>query len=366
MTNAAYKTYKVEDIFSVRTSKGIDSSSVKLGIKSELNCYPFIGRTKTNYGIQGYIVKQGFEPNPKDVFSVSQIGSVHSQFRNEPWYSSQNMFVLEPIKKEAASVLVRLFIETALNKTLNRYADSYTSYPTLNSLRELPLDLPALEDGSPDFDYMADYISSEKSKYDNKIQAYLKVTGLNDTTLTETERGVLSQTPSFKEFKLEELFGASKRGKRLKSFDRIDGELPFVTAGESESGISAYIGNEVDIFNENSITIDMFGSAKYRGYKFGADDHVAIVDTTKLSRLAAMYVTAAIHKATSDSGKYSYSRNFYASDADTTIVSLPITPAGDLDTDYMENYIRATQKNVIENLVRWNTKNVEALEKVIA
>ena len=73
------------------------------------------------------------------------------------------------------------------------------------------------------------------------------------------------------------MFGKSTRGKRLKSDDRIAGHLPFVTAGEAEEGISAYISNEVEIFSSNTTTIDMFGSAKYRSYAYGADDHIAAV-----------------------------------------------------------------------------------------
>ena len=60
---------------------------------------------------------------------------------------------------------------------------------------------------------------------------------------------------------MEKLFGKSTRGKRLKSADRIPGELQFVTAGEAEEGVSAYIGNNVKIFSGNTTTIDMFGSA---------------------------------------------------------------------------------------------------------
>lgn len=73
-----------------------------------------------------------------------------------------------------------------------------------------------------------------------------------------------------KEFNLKKLFGSSTRGKRLKSSDRLDGNLPFVTAGEADMGISAFISNDVEIFKENTITIDMFGSSKYRNYKYGA------------------------------------------------------------------------------------------------
>ena len=73
----------------------------------------------------------------------------------------------------------------------------------------------------------------------------------------------------WREYSLEALFGRSTRGRRLKSADRIAGNLPFVTAGETDTGISDWIGNKVHIFSKNTITIDMFGSAKYRGYEYG-------------------------------------------------------------------------------------------------
>nr|CAO90836.1 unnamed protein product [Microcystis aeruginosa PCC 7806] len=91
-------------------------------------------------------------------------------------------------------------------------------------------------------------------------------------------------------FNLEELFGKSTRGKRLKSEDRISGTLPFVTAGEKDEGISAFIGNDVTVFSENTITIDMFGSAKYRNYKYGCDDHIAVVHTQKLPKPVAIFI----------------------------------------------------------------------------
>lgn len=106
-----------------------------------------------------------------------------------------------------------------------------------------------------------------------------------------------------------ELFGKSTRGKRLKSADRIEGTLPFVTAGEADEGVSAFIGNDVEVFSKNTITIDMFGSAKYRNYDYGGDDHIAVVHTENLPKLASVFVTAAIHKS-SHTGKFDYGHNF--------------------------------------------------------
>ena len=126
----------------------------------------------------------------------------------------------------------------------------------------------------------------------------------------------------WREYAIIDLFGKSSRGRRLKSADRIDGGLPFVTAGEFDTGISAWIGNDVHVFSKNTVTIDMFGSAKYRGYQYGADDHVAVVHTEKLPPHVVLFLTAAINKS-SHAGQFDYSRNFYARDADELNIQLP-------------------------------------------
>lgn len=157
----------------------------------------------------------------------------------------------------------------------------------------------------------------------------------------------------WREYNLEVLFGKSTRGKRLKSSDRIEGNLPFVTAGEENTGISAYIGNDVQVFRPNSVTIDMFGSAKFRGYEFGADDHVAVVHTDHLAKRSVQFIAAAIHKS-SYSGKFSYSRNFYAKDADELMISLP-TLNNNLAFSYMESYIKTLEAERIETLEAYLT-----------
>lgn len=162
----------------------------------------------------------------------------------------------------------------------------------------------------------------------------------------------------WKEYNLEKLFGKSTRGKRLKSSDRIVGDLPFVTAGEENTGISAFIGNDVEVFQENSITIDMFGSAKFRGYEFGADDHVAVVHTEQLQRRESQFIATAIHKV-SYSGKFSYSRNFYAKDADELNISLP-TLNKIIAFDYMDEYIEILENEHIGKLEDERTEKIEA------
>jgi len=191
------------------------------------------------------------------------------------------------------------------------------------------------------------------------------VTGLKDYNLTKDEESAVKEYGSleWKSYNLETLFGKSTRGKRLKGEDRVPGKLPFVTAGEADEGISAFIGNKVEIFESNTTTVDMFGSAKYRTYRYGADDHVAVVHTESLPIKAAIFVTSAIHKA-AHTGEFNYGHNFYAKDADVLNIKLPAK--GDIpDYEFMENYISAIQKLVIRDVVLYADSKIKATKSVI-
>nr|WP_318718477.1 restriction endonuclease subunit S [uncultured Treponema sp.] len=212
---------------------------------------------------------------------------------------------------------------------------------------------------------MESFIRELEEERIRELNAYLLATGLKDYALSAKEEKALEsfKTLQWREFNLENLYGKSTRGKRLKGEDRIKGELPFVTAGEAETGISAYISNDVEIFSKNTTTIDMFGSAKYRNYNYGADDHVAVVHTEELPKHASIFVTSAIHKS-SHTGKFDYSNNFYASDADELNIQLP-TKNNKPDYATMETFIKAVEKLVIKDVVLYADSKIKATKNVV-
>lgn len=212
-----------------------------------------------------------------------------------------------------------------------------------------------------DFKYsVANYISWDLQ------QLLIRPSFAEEVDLTEDEENALRQLTEAKwgSYNLEDLFGKSDRGSRLKSDDRIKGDLPFITAGEAETGVSDFIANEVKVYQPNTVTIDMFGSAKYRGFKYGADDHVAVVHTEKLDKLSAIFVAASINKV-AHAGQYSYSNNFYASDADLLNISLPIKNGTESDIDYklMNDYISAIHKIVVKKVEDWSFSFIKNLTK---
>ena len=108
----------------------------------------------------------------------------------------------------------------------------------------------------------------------------------------------------------------------------------------------------------------MFGSAKYRNYKYGADDHVAVVHTEKNSKWANLFLTTCIHNV-ANSGKFSYSRNFYAKDADELNILLPVKD-GKIDYDFMNHIGRAIEKMVIKDVVEWSSNRLDTTKKIKA
>ena len=100
---------------------------------------------------------------------------------------------------------------------------------------------------------------------------------------------------NWKLFYLKDLFSVEK-GKRLTVANRIDGNIPFVTAGHENSGISSFIGNEDLKIYENSITIDMFAEAFFRNYSFCCDDNIHVLTPKEdIDKYVSLFIVAVIN-----------------------------------------------------------------------
>ncbi|HAT75257.1 MAG TPA: restriction endonuclease [Flavobacterium sp.] len=361
MKNVEWGEFKLSDLFEIVSTKSLDSNAIDF-TKTGIN---FVGRTFENNGIQGKIQKRNFEPNKPFTITATVIGNYkYVKYQTEPYYCSQNINKLTPksiIKKWNEKIAY--YLMASLQKFVSLYDGQQGGYK-LEDIKKHKIYLPT-KNGKIDFEFMESFIAELEAERIAELEAYLLATGLKDYTLTAEEQQALEDVENlqWESFNLEKLFGKSTRGKRLKSEDRIAGLLPFVTAGETDEGISAFIGNDVTVFSENTTTIDMFGSAKYRNYKYGGDDHIAVVHTEDLPKFAAIFVTTAIHKS-SYTGKFHYGRNFYAKDADELNISLP-TENQQPNYAIMETFISAIQKLVIKEVVLYSDRKIAATKTVV-
>lgn len=305
---------------------------------------------------------------PKQTITVDMFGCAF--YRDFPYKMVTHARVFNLTPKFDISDNQGLFIANSL-----RFLQSLFGYENMCSwakIKDLEISLPQ-SNGKIDFSFMEIFIAELKALRVTELKAlrvtelhaYLQATGLSNYTLSDDEQAALKaiKTAKWQIFNVEDLFGKATRGKRLKSADRISGSLPFVTAGEADTGISAFIGNDVERFKPNTVTIDMFGSAKYRNYEYGADDHIAVVHTDHLPKHTVLFLTSAMHKV-ANAGQFSYARNFYAKDADALNIELPLKD-GKPDWVLMANYLQAIEKLVIKDVVDWADKEIATTESVI-
>ena len=329
---------------------------------------PFVMAGVTNTGVVNYI-SNPVASFPANSITVDIFGNAF--YRSYAFGAGDDTGVYWNDEIEY-SPRAMIFLTSVISKSLlGKY--SYGSKLRSSQSFGFKIRLP-VKNGNLHLDFMENFVaelearrSAElEARRSAELEAYLSAAGLKDYRLTAEEKQALAAFGQRKwaKFNLETLFGNATRGKRLKSDDRISGCLPFVTAGEADTGISAFIGNPVHRFKANTVTIDMFGSAKYRNYEYGADDHVAVVHTDELEKMAVLFITSAIHKA-AYTGEFHYGRNFYAKDADDLMINLPVKD-GEPDYAYMQTLISAVQKQVIEDVVRYADEKIAATKTVTA
>lgn len=355
MKNVEWGEFIIGSLFKIAKTKSFNKDKLTDGFE-----YDYVTRTSENQGIlqqTGFVNKHNINKAGNWSLGLLQMDFF---YRNKPWYAGQFVRKITAIKEFPETSL--RFITSSLNKlkpilleVLVRNVES----KFLNEKIQLPI-----KNGKIAFDFMASFVAEIENERILKLENYLSEIGLSDYHLTEKETQALENYTKLNwcTFNLENLFGKSTRGRRLKSADRVAGTLPFITAGETDEGVSAFIGNDVKVFSANTTTIDMFGSAKYRNFKYGGDDHIAVVHTDKLPKYASVFVTSAIHKS-SYNGQFNYGRNFYAKDADALYISLPVKD-GKPDYGTMETVISAIHKLVIKNVVLYVERKKKELNKL--
>lgn len=320
-----------------------------------------------NQGLNNYVPKNN-ATILKNVISISANGKNTGAtfYQNKEFTILQDAYAIRwKDKNDILNDCHYLFLAGTISKAI--YGNyEWTNKAGWERIKTDKIFLPITSAKKIDFDFIEEFIAELEERSVAELEAWLRAAGFENYNLTEEEQTAIKEIDKqeYKMFNVEDLFGKSTRGKRLKSADRVTGSLPFVTAGETDEGISAFIGNRVTIFPANTTTIDMFGSAKYRNYEYGADDHIAVVHTQKLQEDAAIFVTSAIHKS-SHNGQFDYGKNFYAKDADELNILLP-TKGVVPDYSKMATIISAVKKLVIKDVAEYANKKIRVAQQVIA
>ena len=236
--------YRIEELFEI--SRGNIANQKEL-VSDPLGIC-FIAQNDNNNGFVDVVKPQNHKQFKGNSLVVGrQTGVVY--YQEKDFITTDGVLVLIAKDSFIKNKSIGLVFASALTKKM--FSFGYNNTVSAEKLNKITIHLPT-KDGKIDFDFIDSFIAELEAERLAELEAYLSTTGLRDYTLTSEEERVLEEFESGKFeweiFNLEKLFGKSTRGKRLKSDDRTSGSLPFVTAGETDEGISAFISNDVDIF----------------------------------------------------------------------------------------------------------------------
>lgn len=174
-------------------------------------------------------------------------------------------------------------------------------------------------------------------------------------------------TSSWKEFKLDELFSAESGDFDIKK-EHINGlGVDVVTAGETENGILGKSDIMAKVFDGNTITIDMFGKCTYRPDCYKMVTHARVFSLKCLfvdfDEKSGLYMTTMLQKLVNG---FSYSNMCSWNKIKDLLIKLPVKETEEINWEYMEKYIRAIEKIVIKDVVKYKDDVIQKTKEIVA
>lgn len=360
------KNFRIDEVFVMKRGKEAAPNRVPDG------SYNMVNETSTNNGI----TKKAYSENVFDgnsiTVSVNYATTVF--YQPEPYCASVNILILENENLDTESAM---YVIAMLRKNNEKY--DYNNKISKDRLAETVLPFPVIENSNPDHEYTVDdidwqYMRDRITELERdritelvtELDAYLQATGLNDYELTEEDKKVLSEDNIvFGEFTLEKLFTSQTGDVDLQQKDVNGKGTFFINSGVENRGIKGKTDREAKVFPANTITIDFWGNAYYRDfeYKMATHNHVFSLsgDVIK-NKSVGLYIIGKLSKLPQ---LFSYNNMATWNKLKVLTISLPITSDGEPDFDYMERYIRAMEKIVIADVVKYKDKVIETTKKVV-
>lgn len=368
MNRNKFINFMLSDVFTIYSPKvRFNANTVDFGGK-----YPYVARGSSSNGIRGYITENEAYLNPAKSLSFGQ--DTATVFYQPKAYFTGDKIKIMILKHHELNEKLALYFITAIKKAFSGFSWGQSSFNE-NIIKKTTITIPVIVSSNPnynytvndiDWQYMEERITELEQECITELDTYLKVTGLNDYELTEEDKKVLSvSSVIFKKFKLGDLFISSTGDVDLQKKD-LNGKGEFlVNSGIENKGIKGKTDRQARIFPPNTITVDFFGNAYYRDfkYKMATHNHVFSLEGSVIkNKYIGLYLEACMSK---------FSLFFSFNDMATWTklkkmeISLPVTSNGKPDFDYMEKYIRATEKLVIKDLVDWKNKVIKTTKEVI-
>ncbi|WP_258058225.1 restriction endonuclease subunit S [Campylobacter hyointestinalis] len=325
---------------------------------------PLINEISTNNGLSKYATPTKVFTRNAITISINYATTVF--YQSMDFCASVNISILKNDKilnKKRA-----LFIISQLRKINQKY--NYAQKISKDKINDTKIQLPITQNGEIDFDFMESFIAELEAERVRELEAYLKASGLSDTTLSPDEKSALNTWNSriWQEFRIGDLFEIKTPKKRFDANKiKFGGLYPYVVRTSINNGIRGYITENTDFLNEkNTIsfgqdTATMF----YQKSEYFTGDKIKVfkLKDYELNSKIANFLISVMTKAFSN---FSWgSSSFNVKVLNEVKILLPLNKNGEIDFDFMESFISGVQKTSIKGVIELKDKIIEQTKKAI-
>lgn len=373
----------------------------------------------SNCGVIGKTNKKA-KIMPANSITVDMFGNAF--YRDEEYKITTHARVFALLPKFTMTKEIGLYISACMKYFQKKF--SYSNMCSWKKICDLTLILPVHvnEAGKPiidsnkqfdsngyfpDWNYMQDYIEKLEqehiSELEMELDAYLKATGLNDYELTEEDKHILASKlknedgkepakeseplpeggwwKEGREFIFSDLFTSQTGDTDIQKKDTNGKGCYVVSAGLSNHGIIGKTDREAKVIDKNTITVDMFGNAFYRDTEYKMVTHArvfALSPKFEMTEGSGLYVASCMSYLTK---KFAYSNMCSWNKIQDLPICLPIqtddsgkpvidagktySPKGYIpDWEYMEKYIKATEKEIIKEVVMYKDEVIAKAKEI--
>ena len=365
-----FKKFKIGDLFDVTSGKWLSKVDQHPGTT------PFISSSAKNNGIAGYISKDPLFP--AGTLTTASHGSVGATFyQDKPYFASSNVNSLS-YKYGKLDRKIGLYFVACIQHTGESYG--YSHILSVGRTKAAEIELPVTSTGDPDFAYMARRIDELEAQRIDELNAYLKISGLDNTVLTDEEKDALTKKVEWKKFRIGDLFERIKLGYAGTMFDvqkdvskekNSEFDLPVVSVMTTQNGIMYYgrssewssIENSIDIVQNG---VKATGSVFYQPQATSSfrDAYLVKFKQGELTREESLFMVTALKAVLPKT--FSRERLATWTRVQNAYFSLPVQSDGTIDFDYMQNYITAIEKQSIRGVIAYKDKVIATTKKIVS
>ncbi len=234
-----------------------------------------------------------------------------------------------------------------------------------------------------DFDFMEKFIAELEQCRLAELQAYLKATGLENTTLSSTEENALNvfnnsggggNTPcglTWQHFKIVDIFEV-KNTRNILARDVVkdSGTTPYLCASKENNAVNSYINYNADFLDKGNC-IFIGGKTFVVTYQqkdfYSNDSHnlaLYLKDTHSKTKLNQLFIITCIYKALNN--KYSWGDSISNAKIQNDSILLPTNPHGKIDFHFMRTLINALMKQTIQGVAQYCEAKIQATKEAIS